>query len=187
MHADRISKLQGKPPKRSKGCGLGCYCALLLPARSAMSDAEVPKEVKAQLLKVFSMLDRNGSLQIDLKEVGHLMNKLLGFNKDEMAISEIMTEICDSDAPGSAIDFEAFCKALGPVIAAASEEELNKRAFEAMDSDGSKCISATELAPLMSNVAGSRITEKEVDQVLEISAGKDGKIRYEDYVRAVTQ
>ena len=94
--------------------------------------AAVDPELKAQLMQVFTMLDRNGSMQIDQREVGYLLNKLLGRQVDEMTLSEIMSEICDSDAPGVGIDFESFCKALGPILSGSSEDDLNKRAFEAM-------------------------------------------------------
>ena len=138
--------------------------------------------MKKHLLEVFTMLDRNGSQQIDMKEVGYLMNKLLGRNLDEMVLGEIMSEICNSDAPGVGIDFENFCKAMAPVLVGASEEDLNKIAFRSMDSDGSGCISMMELAPLMTCVAGT-MPESKVKEVLTLTAGKDGKIRYEDYAR----
>ena len=189
--------------------------------------AAVDPELKAQLMQVFTMLDRNGSMQIDQREVGYLLNKLLGRQVDEMTLSEIMSEICDSDAPGVGIDFESFCKALGPILSGSSEDDLNKRAFEAMcvaaaaffhrtmtrvfeffhasrvlrracrlcspvashlrrDADGSGCITAAELAPIMTTVAGA-MPESQVNQILQVSAGADGKLRYPDYVKAVSK
>ena len=64
-------------------------------------------------------------------------------------------------------------------------EEINKRAFAAMDVDNSGCISASELRPLMSAVAGTKMTQQQADDVLSIAAGSDGKVRYEDFVRAI--
>ena len=100
-------------------------------ASGARAMAAVSDETKATLLEVFSMLDRSGTTQIDMREVGYLLNKLCGRNLDEMVLSEIMSEVCDSDAPGQGIDFDSFCAALGPILGE-SEEELNKRAFSAM-------------------------------------------------------
>ena len=57
---------------------------------------------------------------------------------------------------------------------------------EATKNDKSKCISGAELQPLMSTVAGANLPDSQVKQVLELASGADGKIRYEDYVRAVT-
>ena len=50
--------------------------------RSSISTqmAEVSPEIRQALLDVFSVLDRNGSMQIDQKEIGFLMNKMLHFN-----------------------------------------------------------------------------------------------------------
>ena len=110
----------------------------------------------------------------------------MGGNLDEMQLAEIMSEVCDSDAPGVGIDFDSFCAALAPVIDGKSDDELNQMAFAAMDADKSKCISGAELQPLMSTVAGANLPDSQVKQVLELASGADGKIRYEDYVRAVT-
>ena len=49
--------------------------------------AEVSPEIRQALLDVFSVLDRNGSMQIDQKEIGFLMNKMLHFNLTELEIS----------------------------------------------------------------------------------------------------
>ena len=99
--------------------------------------------------------------------------------------SEIMSEVCDSDAPGVNLDFETFCKSLGPVLQNTSVDELDKRAFEAMDADGSGTIDAKELAPLMSLVAGQRMTNAQAEEVLALSAGSDGKVRFEHFRKAV--
>ena len=141
---------------------------------------------RAKLLEVFTMLDRNGSMQIDQREIGYLMNKLLGRQVDEMVLAEIMSEVCDSDAPGVGIDFDTFCKVLGPIIQNSSEDALNQMAFKAIDSDGSGCVSTAELAPLMSAVAGG-MAESKVKEVLELAAGADGKMRYADFVKQVTE
>jgi len=148
-----------------------CAAAAVALVGLAMSEEEVPPAVREALLHVFTMLDRSGTTQIDQREVGFLMNKLLNRNLDEMAISEIMSEICDSDAPGVGIDFDSFLKALGPVISKSSEDELDRKAFAAMDADNSGCISAPELAPLMSQVAGHKMPDSQVKQVLELAAG----------------
>ena len=152
---------------------------------STTADALSP-DVKKQLMDVFTMLDRTGSLQIGQREILYLLNKLLGKNCDEMLVSEIMSELLDSDAPGVGIDFETFCKALGPVIANASEDKLNDRAFAAIDADGSGCINTVELAPLMSAVAGN-MPDSKVKEVLDLAAGKDGKMRKPDFIKAVTK
>jgi len=139
---------------------------------------------EAALRDVFATLDRNGSMSLELKEIGILMNKWLGKNLDDPLLMEIMTEICDSDAPGVTMDFDTFCKAMAPVMAT-SPDEINKRAFAALDTDGSGCISATELAPLMSAMAGGKMSAQQVQAVLAMYAGPDGKVRYDDFVRAV--
>ena len=147
--------------------------------------AELPPEVREQLLSVFSMLDRNGSGDIELKEIGFLMNKLLGQKKDDDQLMEILSEIADSDVPGASINFDMFCKALGPVMMGSTEDELDQMAFQALDADKSGCINAAELGPIMAHVAGSKLTQQQVGMVLDLTSGQDGKLRYEDFKRAI--
>ena len=133
-------------------------------------------------MKAFTMLDSEDAGSLGVKEITRLMNKLLNRKMDEMQIAEIMSEICDSDAPGVTIDFERFLASLRPALEG-TEEELNKKAFAAMDADKSGTIDAKELSNLMSHVAGQRLTTTQVENVLQISSGGDGKVRYEDYVK----
>lgn len=147
-----------------------------------MSD-KLPPAVKEQLLHAFTVLDREHTGSLNVRDITRLMNGMLNSNLDELTLAEIMSEVCDSDAPGVAIDFESFCKAIAPALTSCSEEELSKRAFAAMDADGSGCISAAELRPLMSAVAGTRMSQQQTTDVLALAAGKDGKVRYDDYVK----
>jgi Ca2+-binding EF-hand superfamily protein len=148
---------------------------------------ELPPAVKDSLLKVFTVLDRDGTMSLTLKDITKLMNTMLRSDFDEMQIAEIMSEVCDSDAPGVSISFDMFCRAVGPLLVGCTEDEISQKAFAAMDVDGSGCISASELAPLMSAVAGTRLTKQQTDDVLALAAGSDGKVRYKDYHRATAK
>ena len=55
-----------------------------------MAAASVSPAVREQLLRVFSILDRSGSQQIDQRGVGFLLNKLFNRNMDEMSLAEVM-------------------------------------------------------------------------------------------------
>ena len=155
--------------------------------------AEVSPEIRQALLDVFSVLDRNGSMQIDQKEIGFLMNKMLHFNLTELEIAEIMSEICDSDAPGVGIDFDMFVKALGPALSACSEEELNKLAFEALDEHKTGTLSMGDVAPVMSAVAGENVararTKLPASHVTEVVslASSGGPITFDDFCKVVTE
>ena len=155
--------------------------------------AEVSPEIRQALLDVFSVLDRNGSMQIDQKEIGFLMNKMLHFNLTELEISEIMSEVCDSDAPGVGIDFDMFVKALGPALSACSEEELNKLAFEALDEHKTGTLSMGDVAPVMSAVAGANVararTKLPASHVTEVVslASSGGPITFDDFCKVVTE
>lgn len=132
-------------------------------------------------MQAFSMLDTDDTGVLSTKDITRLMNRLMGRKLDEMQIAEIMSEICNSDAPGVTIDFDTFYASLKPVFDA-GEDELNAKAFAAMDLDKSGHIDAKELAPLMSHVAGQKLTQTQVDNVLSLSAA-DGKVKYADYVK----
>ena len=153
-----------------------------------MADAaaakEVPAEIRQQLLEVFSMLDKSGRMVLGTREVAFLMNKLLNRNLDEITLAEIIGEICDSDAPGAGITFDDFVRFMAPLLTGLSDVEIDKKAFEAMDADSSGHIQASELSPLMGAVAGVKMADSKVQQVLKLAAGSDGEVRFEDFQKA---
>lgn len=150
-----------------------------------MAEPQLSPEQEEGLKNVFSMLDKNGSGQLELKELKYLIEKLIGRQLDEMTLGEILSEITDSDAPGTVITLDLFLAALGPVVAKCSPEEFNKRAFRAMDVDGNGHISGKELQPLMSAAAGTKLKEAQVEDILKITAGSDGTIQMADYEKAI--
>ena len=148
----------------------------------AFPAAATADPVRDQLMKAFSMLDTDDTGSLGMKEITRLMNKLLNRKMDEMQIAEIMSEICDSDAPGVTIDFERFLASLRPAMEG-SEEDLAKKAFLAMDADKSGILEARELSSLMSHVAGQKLTTSQVESVLQISSSGDGKVKLDDYMK----
>lgn len=143
------------------------------------------EEHKEQLLCTFSMLDKNGSGQLEIKELNYLLCKLLNKQLDEVTLGEIVTEITDSDAPGIVITYDLFVKALEPVLSSISTDERTVRAFNVMDSDGDGNISGTELSPLMSAVAGIKLKEYQVEDIMSQTAGSDGTIKLADYKKVI--
>ena len=152
-----------------------------------MAAAPLDPAIRSSLLDVFTVLDVNQSGSIDQKEIGRLLNKMLGRNVDEMTCGEIVAEICDNDGPSAEVDFETFCTAMGPVLSSCSEEDITKRAFAVMDADDSGNISVAELKPLMSAVAGTKLTMEAAEEILKFSAGADGTVRYADYVKVTSK
>ena len=119
---------------------------------------------RAALAEVYTVMDKNGSGEVELRELNILMNKLLSKNVDEVTLGEIMSEITESDQPGTTMSFEHLCAAIAPILAQGSDE-VTKRAFAAMDTDGSGCISATELAPLMAAVTGEKLSKGKAEDM----------------------
>ena len=72
-------------------------------------------------MQAFSMLDTDDTGVLSAKDITRLMNRLMGRKLDEMQIAEIMSEICNSDAPGVTIDFETFYASLKPVFDAGED------------------------------------------------------------------
>jgi Ca2+-binding EF-hand superfamily protein len=67
--------------------------------------AKLTKAQEQELLNVFVMMDKNGSEGVEIKELNYLMCKLLGQEVDELTLSEILSELTDSDAPGRFISW----------------------------------------------------------------------------------
>ena len=136
---------------------------------------------------VFAMLDKNGTGQLEVKDLAYLLNKLLKRDLDDMTLGEILSEITDSDTPGQMITFDLFCKALGPTLKGLTSDEVIKRGFQVMDKDGSGRICAAELGPLMSATAGAKLRDAQIDEVLKIAAGADGTVQLADYKRVIDE
>lgn len=148
--------------------------------------ATLSQEKREELQGAFALLDKNGSGKLEVREIGVLLNKLLNRDIDEIMLGEIVSEITDSDSLESFITYDMFEKALAPVIANISDDEFTKRAFMVMDKDGDGHISGKELAPLMSSVAGKKLRDAQVDEILKLTAGDDGTIQLADYSKVVS-
>ena len=138
-----------------------------------------------QLQSTFSMLDKNGSGTLEIKELNYLLCKLLNKQLDEVTLGEIVSEITDSDASGDGITYELFVKALEPILSSISPDEAAVRSFNVMDHDGDGNIAGKELAPLMSAVAGIKLKEHQVEDIMSSTGGPDGTIKLADYKRVV--
>ena len=147
--------------------------------------AKLTTAQEQELMHVFVMMDKNGSGGVEIRELNYLMCKLLGQEVDELTLSEILSELTDSDAPGRFISFHTFKEYMGPIIANINVDDMCNRAFKALDKDGSGSISVSELRPILSATAGSKLSEAQVDSVLKVAAGSDGTVRLKDYMAVI--
>jgi Ca2+-binding EF-hand superfamily protein len=144
--------------------------------------AALDPAVKETLREAFDVIDKSNTGSLGVKEIGNLLNKMLGRNVDEVTLGEIISEICDTDTTTSGVNFDSFCSAIGPLLSL-GEDEIAKRAFSAMDKDVSGSIETRELCPLMSAVAGTKLLKEQADDILGFSAGADGKVSLADFKR----
>ena len=142
--------------------------------------AALDPALRQSLLEAFTVLDKGSTGSIDVKEIGRLLNTYLGRNVDELTLGEIVAEICDTDGPQAAIDFDMFCEAMAPVLNGSSENVLAERAFGAMDVDGRP---HTTTEPGIMQVAGTKLTVEQADEVLKFPrVPTEGAVP--DYTRA---
>ena len=148
--------------------------------------AEMDAVTRGKLQEVFAMLDVDDHHAIASKDVSRLLNKLLGREIDDLTVAEIIAELTDSDSSSNEMEPEQFYKAMASVFKDSTPEERTKRAFGIMDKDGSGTVDVSELAPLMSAVAGQKLKAAEVEDVLKYAA-PNGKLTLADYARATSE
>lgn len=131
-----------------------------------------------ELQSVFEIFDMDKSGNVDLHELGGLM-QALGISLEEDEKKNMMKEF-DKDNSGS-ISFDEFwtyMKRRGEDVDAG---ELVKDVFKMMDQDGSGSVTTTEFIDVMEKL-GTNLTKREIqDLVKEIDSGGDNEISLEEF------
>ncbi|KMZ74090.1 Calmodulin [Zostera marina] len=134
--------------------------------------------------EAFSLFDQDSDGCITTNELGTVMRSL-GQNPTEAELRDIIAEV---DAGGKGmIDFPEFLNLMArkKMKETDSEEEL-KRAFEVFDKENKGFITAVNLRHIMTNL-GEKLTVEEADDMIrEADTDNDGKINYEDFIKALT-
>eukprot|EP00794_Sanderia_malayensis_P003361 gene3361-3850_t len=133
----------------------------------------------------FCLFDKKGDGKIDSKQLGDVL-RALGLNPTQAEIAKIQKEI---DPRGDKrISFEEFL----PIFYTyqqkkpAGDFESFIEGLRVFDRDGNGQISAAEIRHLLTSL-GEKLTDDEVDTLLQGMEDNSGKVNYEDFVRKVLE
>lgn len=131
--------------------------------------------------ETFSIFDSKGDGCINVNQVGDVL-RAMGQNPTEAQIARCV-ETLD---PKGRIGWEVFLPILQSVIKANKNYTFDDIAegLRHFDNDSSGYINAAELRHLLTAL-GEKLTEDEVEQLLEGVADEEGKVNYEMFIKQI--
>ncbi|XP_004598273.1 calcium-binding protein 2 isoform X1 [Ochotona princeps] len=149
-------------------------------------DRELRPEEIEELQVAFQEFDRDRDGYIGYRELGACM-RTLGYMPTEMELIEISQQIS-----GGKVDFEDFVELMGPKLLAETADMIGVRelrdAFREFDTNRDGCISVGELRAALKALLGTRLSQREVDEILQdMDLNGDGLVDFEEFVRMMSR
>jgi len=134
------------------------------------------------LRETFKLFDADGSNNVDLAELGHLMIAL-GINLDESEKQNIMKEF-DVSGDGT-ISFDEFYTMMNRRAKKIDPDEVVKEMFDMIDGDGSGTVTHDEFRATLLKTS-QELTERDIQNLIrEIDASGDGTINIHEFSTAL--
>ncbi|KRY54594.1 Myosin-2 essential light chain, partial [Trichinella britovi] len=132
--------------------------------------------------EVFAYFDTKGDERISVTQVGDVLRSL-GQNPTN---EEIKKCCANWPTPESRITFEDFLPILHTVMKNKEPQSGDKfiEGLSHFDKEGNGFISVAELRHLLTHL-GERLTDEEVDQLLQGQEDSDGNVNIADFVRYI--
>lgn len=135
----------------------------------------------AEYQEAFSLFDQRGDGKISISQLGDVL-RALGQNPTEAEVKKC----CPQQKPDERIGFEVFLPILQTVSKNRSTDTAEDfiEGLRHFDKDGNGYISSAELRHLLTTL-GEKLTDDEVEQLLNGQEDSQGNVHYEDFVRMV--
>jgi len=137
----------------------------------------------ADIRDVFSLYDDRGDEQIPKHYLGEAI-RALGLNPTQADIKKLLQDLRTERI--SLQQFQVIYERLSRQREQVAPEEEFIEGLRVFDKDGNGQIPATELRHLLTTL-GERLTDDEVEQLINEFEDKQGNVNYEDFIRAVLQ
>ena len=148
-----------------------------------MVDHQLTEEQIADFKEAFFLFDKKDDGKITTAELGSVM-RLLGEDPPEAALEEMIKEM-DANRNGT-IEFPEFLTIMSRKTTDMDKEKDTDRkirekeiweAFPVFDKDGNGFISAAEMSQVVASSLGEKLTEEEVDKMIEdANIDEDGQL-----------
>ncbi|CAD5213298.1 unnamed protein product [Bursaphelenchus xylophilus] len=134
---------------------------------------------------IFTVFDKNNDGTISVNQLGSALRGL-GLCPTEKELGEIMEQW--KDQPDARLTFDEFVPIFEQLentrVANTKDEFLD--GLQHFDSDGTGLIKTSQLKHILTTL-GEKLTEQEVDQLLEGLGDENGMLNIDDFVQLITQ
>ncbi|KAM5572753.1 putative calcium-binding protein CML13 [Rosa sericea] len=127
--------------------------------------------------EAFTLFDTDNDGKIAPSELGILMRSL-GGNPTQAQLKSIVAE----EKLTAPFDFKRFLELMGKHMKPEPFDRQLRDAFKVLDKDATGFVSVSELRHILTSI-GEKLEPSEFDEwIREVDVGKDGKIKYEDFI-----
>jgi len=140
---------------------------------------------KAEFREAFSLFDRAGDDKIFLAQAGDVF-RALGQNPTNIEVAKVLGNPTNEDLNVKRLSFDEFLPMLQSITKNSEQGSYEDfvEGLRVFDKDGNGLILAAEIRHVLSTM-GERLTEAEVNQLLQGFEDQNGMINYEEFIRTV--
>ncbi|XP_064617867.1 myosin-2 essential light chain-like [Liolophura sinensis] len=142
--------------------------------------SKISEDQIAEYQETFNLFDTRGDDKIEASQLGNVL-RALNQNPTEAEVRKYGPK-----DPETRISFEQFLpifQAIGKLKNPLGFEDFVE-GFKVFDREQNGCIGCAEIRHLLTSL-GERLTEDEVDQLLQGMEDKEGNVNYEEFIRMV--
>jgi len=140
---------------------------------------------KIEFKEAFSLFDRTGDDKIFLAQAGDVF-RALGQNPTNQEVAKVLGNPSKEDLNVKRLTFEEFLPMLQSI--SKNREQGSYEDFveglRVFDKDGNGMIMGAELRHVLITM-GERLTDAEIDQLIQGHEDNGGMVNYEDFIRTI--
>jgi len=135
----------------------------------------------------FSLFDKTGENRIAYYEVGECL-RAFGENPTNAEVAKVLNNPSMDEMNSKMVTFDEFLPMLAQVKRQASETSVDdmNEGLRVFDKENNGTVSAAELRHVLCTL-GEKLSEEEVEQLLQGQEDNNGCIRYENFIKMVME
>jgi len=135
----------------------------------------------------FSLFDKTGENRIAYYEVGECL-RAFGENPTNAEVMKVLNNPSNDEMNSKMVTFDEFLPMLAQVKRQSQETSVDdmNEGLRVFDKENNGTVSAAELRHVLCTL-GEKLSEEEVEQLLQGQEDNNGCIRYENFIRMVME